>query len=251
MLRDTALFACALLLAACATPATVKEALADKNAYLQQNFAYSTLTSDVRRTVEKSPDARGGTGRVVLRSEMSSNVEGRIEVLEVTDTYIPERDGVVLKMREVKNNGVLRGIIYSSSYRGVTWLKLQQVPASSANAQPMREVKSFEHFDPIGGALRPGQVLSYAYHFSLNPIQVVNFRAGSAHCTMGSRYPAAKLSPKLVGDAIEMDCDYTGANDVVIGKGKNVYFEHYGFAYELEGSTDKAKNMVKIVGVDF
>ncbi len=219
-----------LLLSGCAPMTKVKDVLADKQAFMDANFAPDKLTRDVASTVSAADPGPLGFHKMVFHLEWQLNDDDKNKstAMQQTVTYTASTGSLVQEQIDNARNGVPISQSYGLDYRGFIELKGQSLNVGAAMAGFPYEVKSFRHFDAVSHPATAG-VLDYQYK-SGTTAQFMNFMDGRRTCTMGADYAASKIHAELAGEARDLDCVDYNANGVKRDRVRMAYLEQYGVA---------------------
>jgi hypothetical protein len=227
--RVLALAAAAACLPGCAGVSSVKDVLADPNAYLTQ-FAPANVPPELLKQLPRNEPAVGFS-RLELQTEIVDHGEDKPERrLVVKSVYVNAGPGgLVESYDEYQSNGLPYRINYKLSYRGMYQVRWQTVFHNAARTNPMSGTRSFERADSLPAHVSSRTPFEEAQTYgSISQLHVRHA------CTVGERKPASTLLPELGGDAIEVDCDTYGNNGQVGERLVWAYLEKYGIAVILK-----------------
>jgi outer membrane murein-binding lipoprotein Lpp len=222
-----------LLLSGCAPMTKVKDVMADKQAFMNENFSPDKLSKEVAQTVNAADQGPLGFHKMVFHLDWRVNDDDKNKtmVIQQVATYSNVGRGLVQEQMDNQRNGVPMFEMYELSYRGFIGLKYQTMNVGAAVAAFPYEIKSFQHFDPVG---QPGASGGLDYQYKTGTgVQFMNFRAGRDTCKFGAEYPASKINEQLAGSARDLECVDFNSNGVKAHTVRYAYLDKYGLAVSL------------------
>lgn len=162
--------------------------------------------------------------------------------------YVSAGGPFVQVFHEFRSNTIPVSQAYSLSYRGVLNIRWQFIPLSLVSVAKPTELKSLQAAVswPVGGS--GSGALDFTGTEGWIP-QIMNFRSQAQHCTFGQVYSAAAVYGTLAGNAQDVNCSETNANDVVSLRWSGVWLKRYGVVVGLHVRTASVNADTKITGV--
>ncbi len=222
-----------LLLSGCAPMTKVKDVMADKQAFMDANFSADKLPKGVVQAIGSADRGSLGFHKMVFHLvwQVNDDDKNKTVTIQQVATFNNAGGSLVQERMEDQRNGVPMVEMYELSYRGFLGLKYQTMNVGAAIAPFAYEIKSFQHFDPVGQSA-PSAGLDYQYEAGTSA-QFMNFRTGRDTCRFGATYPASKISAQLAGTVHDLECvDYNG-NGVKAHAARYAYLDKYGVALSM------------------
>ena len=246
--RHISLAAVTLLTAGCVGVVPVKNVETDKLGYLTKTFTLQSVSGGVAADI-KARDA--GT---LPFQKMVLSVTPHFEVLpgggtppafHSSWTLINVGGPYVQMLDEQTSNGVETRQDYGISYRNLLTLRGQTIQLNRTDSSMVMEVRGLQSFTPLAVAAPAPGSIDIRYEWG-NPIQLANLANLAIRCDYGARYPAARLNPKLLGEAQELDCQYTNRNGIVQDRAVRALLTYYGVTVLVRKQTATATVNFKI-----
>lgn len=249
LLLSTAVSA-ALLLAGCATdtapPVKVSDIVKDRRGYLAKTFAPDTLPPAIRDQFTAAAPTSLPFKELTLTFEVTqhdvnpapnkaNDVKHR-EVMVLTDAG----NGFVESQTESSTNDIPNSLYLVLSYDNLFTLKSQSLIYNAVNAQGVNQPDSVS--DISKDALHPKD--NSAYSFSEHAYS----KDFTFQCQSGKSYAANALLPKLGGNALDLDCNFT-SDGVVSRRSKLTYLSAYGVYISRETDTSTTSFLFRLVDV--
>jgi hypothetical protein len=240
--------AAALASTGCVEVASVKDVMADPEAYLTTQFAPARLRPELLRQLPAG-EAPLGFSRLEIQFEDTANTDGKpVRVVAGSSVYVAAGggSGLVESYDSYSNNGLRYRVNYRLSYRGIQALRWQTAYLQATNTTLMYEAKSYGHIDSLPAHLQPGASLAFERQWGTT-VQVMNYHPLRDACTTGERRPGSTVVPGLAGDVVTIDCDTYGENGQVSGKSIWTYLEKYGIAVQtgMRSSVTRSDIVIK------
>ncbi|HEY1892468.1 MAG TPA: hypothetical protein VGG63_18880 [Steroidobacteraceae bacterium] len=222
---------CAAMLCGC-MPEAVKQIESNKSDYMQSHFAVAELTQQVTATIAATDSAPVAFHRMelTLALTVSRTSDAQVNHFVNTATYTAAGGPYVQILDVLNNNGVPFQEDYSLTYRGLLFLRTQQVQLNATNSNQIFAMHSLQPVAawPAGG---PGAG-DIDFHFEQGlSQQIMNFQSGAMSCRFGSVVAASTLNPALLGDAQNVHCTALNNNGVVISRSDGAWLVHYGIVF--------------------
>ena len=228
------------LLIGCTGQIAVRKVTDDKFAYLQSKFSLPNGPTGTVTAI-KAQDS----GALPFQ-RMTFDLTGHIEVGQMGNTppeihsqmtVINAGGPFVETLEEVSSNGIPTREDYSLRYRGLVSLRSQSINLNQTISPWIWEIKSLKTFTPLAAGGAPGTGSFDEAFEAGNPMQLMNFRHLSTHCTYGAVYAASKINPTLGGEAQDMACEYDNENGVAGTHTVVVLLKQYGFTITKRNET--------------
>lgn len=210
-------------------PEAVKQIESNKSDYMQSHFAMTDITQQVATTIAASDSAPMGFHQMqlTLALTVSRTSDNQVNHFVNTATYTAAGGPYVQILDVLNNNGVPFQEDYSLTYRGLLYIRTQEVQLS---AQSSNQIFAIHSLQPIaawpGGGAGSGDIdFHYEEGFSQ---QIMNFQDGAMSCSFGSVFAASELNPALAGNAQKLHCTALNNNGVVISQSDAAWLPHYG-----------------------
>lgn len=241
-----ALLPAVLAMAGCAgTVVPVREVTTDQAGYLAKNFSAENLLPAVASRLPADPAPPVSFSRIEVKFSADEDMNGKKTAFRIKSTYTPLGKGVIRLTKEFSNNDIAYAHLYALSYRGLTDLRWQRVPLHGSLTTPMYEVKEIKSFGSVSAI--ENQAFRTDVMFA-GVVQIMNFNPHQASCKAGQTREAKSLAPGLLGQAVELSCEYS-ANSVLSMKSQYVYLKDYGVALLLEVTESGRKAVYTIDSV--
>lgn len=249
MSRSSAAVITAAMLCGC-MPEAVKQIEANKSDYLQSHFAVTDVPQQVAATLAAADSAPMGFHRMdlTLSLTVSRASDNHVNHYVNTTTYTVAGGPYIQILDVLNNNGVPFEEDYSLTYRGLFYLRTQQVPLNALSSNPIFAVHSLEPIGTWPASARGGGDVHFRFEQGFSQ-QLVNFQTGALNCGFGSVFPASKLNPVLVGDAQQLHCTALNTNGVVISHSEAAWLMHYGLVFTTQIVTSSWKRDWKLLQV--
>jgi hypothetical protein len=220
--------AVAAMLCGC-MPEAVKQIESNKSDYMQSHFAVTAIPQQIAATLAATDSAPLGFHKMELTLSLtvSRASDGQVSHFVNTATYTAAGGPYVQILDVLNNNGVPFQEDYSLTYRGLLFLRTQQV---QLNAQSSNQIIAIHSLQPIAAwpAGGPGSG-DVDFHFEEGlSQQILNFQTGAMSCSFGSVFAASELNPALVGNAQKLHCTALNNNGVVVSRSDGAWLTHYG-----------------------
>ncbi len=239
----------AAMLSGC-MPEAVKQIEANKSDYMQSHFAVTDVPQEVAATLAAADSSPMGFHRmdVTLAMTVSRTSDNQVNHFVNTATYTAAGGPYIQILDVLNNNGVPFQEDYSLTYRGLLYLRTQQV---QLNALSSNQIFAIHSLEPIGtwpaGSPGGGDVhFRFEQGFSQ---QIMNFQSGGLSCGFGSVFAASQLNPVLVGNAQTLHCTAVNDNGVVISHSEGAWLMHYGIVFMTQVVTSSWKRQWKLLKV--
>ena len=239
----------AVMLCGC-MPETVKKIEANKSDYMQSHFAIAEVPQEVAATLAAADPSPMGFHKMdlTLQLTVSRTSDQQVNHYVNTTTYTAAGGPYIQILDVLNNNGVPFQEDYSLTYRGLLYLRTQEV---QLNALSSNQIVAIHSLEPIGTwpASRAGEGdVHFRYEQGLSQ-QIVNFQTGALTCEFGSAFAASELNPALVGNAQKLHCTAVNTNGVVISHSEGAWLMHYGVVFITEVVTSSWKRDWKLLKV--
>lgn len=232
-------------------PETVKNIEANKSDYMQSHFAVTEVPQEVAATLASADSSPMGFHKMdlTLQLTVSRTSDQQVNRYVNTTTYTAAGGPYIQILDVLNNNGVPFQEDYSLTYRGLLYLRTQQVQLNALNSNQIWAIHSLE---PIGtwpaGTAGEGDV-HFRYEQGLSQ-QIVNFQTGALSCKFGSVFAASELNPVLAGNAQKLQCTALNTNGVVISRSEGAWLMHYGLVFITQVVTSSWKRDWKLLKVE-
>lgn len=220
----------ALFTAGCVGVVPVKSVESDKLGYLTKTFALDSVPSSLAAQITARDDGPLPFHRMVLSVTPQFTVVpggGTPPVFHSSWTLINAGGPFVQTLEEQSSNGVDTRQDYGISYRNFLAMRRQILVLNHTDSSFIMQIKGLQNFTPLATAGAPVGGVDIRYEWG-NPIQIANLANLSVRCDYGPRYPAARLNPKLQGEAQELSCEYTNKNGIVTDRLVHALLSYYG-----------------------
>ena len=227
---------------ASAPEAAIKDIYADPDAYLRDHFDPARLPARALvpdgSSAEPPVPPRFGKARVTYRVAYD-DAEHTPEVVAVID-YRGLAGGYVASRSEYARNAVPYRANFLLTFGGVFVLKSQTVFLERSNAEPPYSVRSTYRMDR--GVVAPVSGGEYRFEASgTDAPQAAGPAPWRYDCKAGEKVRASTIHPALSGDAVAIDCAFSGSNLVVQRHEKSYMLVDYGFALQREYADTRRK----------
>lgn len=231
-------------------PEAVKQIESNKDDYMQTHFAVSDLTQQVAGTLA-SDSTPMGFHKMVLTLDLtvSHTSDDKVSHFVNTSTYTAAGGPYVQILDVLNNNGVPFQEDYSLTYRGLLFLRTQQVQLNAVNSNMIFAIHSLQ---PIAAwpARAPGSG-DVDFHFEQGfSQQIMNFQSGAMSCKFGDVFPAAQINPVLTGNAQKLHCTALNNNGVVTSQSDAAWLMNYGIAFVTQVTTSTWVRSWKLAQVE-
>lgn len=210
-------------------PEAVKQIESNKSDYMQSHFAVTDVPQQVAATIAATDSTPMGFHQMELTLSLtvSRTSDGQVSHFVNTATYTAAGGPYVQMLDVLNNNGVPFQEDYSLTYRGLLFLRTQQVQLSATSSNMIFAIHSLQPIAawPAGGPGSGGVDFHFEQGFSQ---QIMNFQDGAMSCTFGSVFAASEVNPALVGNAQHLHCTALNNNGVVISQSDAAWLPHYG-----------------------
>lgn len=239
----------AALLSGC-MPEAVKQIESNKSDYMQSHFAVADVPKQVTAAIAAADPAPLGFRKmeVTLALSVSRTADAQVNHFVNTATYTAAGGPYVQLLDVLNNNGVPFQEDYSLTYRGLLFLRTQQVQLNALNSNQIFAIHSLQPVAawPAGG---PGAG-DIDFHFEQGlSQQIMNFQTGALTCRFGSVFAASELNPALAGNAQKLDCTALNTNGVVISRSEEAWLMRYGIVFTTRIVTSDWKRSWKLLKV--
>jgi hypothetical protein len=219
-----------LLATGCVGVVPVKSVESDKVGYLTRTFTLESVPGALATQITAKDDGTLLFHRMVLNVTPHFTVVpggGTPPAFHSSWTLINAGGPFVQVLEEQSSNGVDIRQDYGISYRNFLAVREQVLLLNRADSGFIMQIKGLQDFTPLATAGTPVGGIDIRYEWG-SPIQIANLSNLSVRCAYGARYPAAKLNPKLLGEAQELNCEYTNNNGVVTDRMVRALLTYYG-----------------------
>lgn len=239
-------FGISAILTACSSVVPIKDVTADQAGYLSKNFSPQQLSPSIAKKLP-SDGKSVGFGKLIITSEVTSEQsDGKKESWKAVATLVDAGNGLVQRMVEVSSNDIPYALLYSLTYKGIVDLKWQQVPLRGSVTSMLYEIKDATRFDVIPSTIDKEFVVDYTSGISQ---QIANFSSHQKACKTSRIMPASELHKKLLGQAIEIECQMR-SNGAVQNRTKLVLLQEYGVAFAVEDISSSKKTTSRVLEVN-
>lgn len=213
-------------------PEAVKQIESNKSDYMQSHFAVADIPQQVTTTIAATDSAPMGFHKMelTLALTVSRTSDNQVNHFVNTATYTAAGGPYVQMLDVLNNNGVPFQEDYSLTYRGLLFLRTQQVQLSAQSSNQIFAIHSLQPLAawPAGG---PGSG-DVDFHFEQGfSQQIMNFQDGAMSCTFGSVFAASVLNSALTGNAQKVHCTALNNNGVVISRSDGAWLPNYGIVF--------------------
>jgi hypothetical protein len=236
-------------LTACA-PVAVKDIAADKQGYLEQNFAPQQLPEGLKKQLAGGGQASPRFGTMRLKLKATFEDAGKTpQTPSIVLTLKNAGGGLIQGMMEYSHNDIPYGIQYSLTYMGLIPLREQTVRFNQQVGGLTFEAKEVTQLGK--DAIQPRENTEYVFEWTNgSSVQIANLSNIKLLCRSGTFYPANTVHPKLSANAIDLSCTRE-VNGIVRAKQKYVVLPAYGVALKSEHQSSANKETFKIEAVEF
>jgi hypothetical protein len=249
-LRLLAAAIAAIAMTGCTTTTPVKTVMADKDAYLQKNFAVSTARQSVIAQVRAADAGELPFHQMVISTIPhieASNTTLAVMNPTTTLTYVHDGGPFVMRRDETFSNGILTADNFALTYRGLIALKYQSAVATALNTSLVGEIKEFTSFTPVSGQTPPKSVsLKFTQG---NAIQGFNFQTAQMNCTAGELVDASTVNAKFTGLGQKYTCKFINNAGVESETSDHIFLENYGISIVLRRQTSTFTTTFEITNV--
>ena len=239
----------AAILSGC-MPEAVKQIEANKSDYMQSHFAVTDIPQEVASTLAAADPTPMGFHKMELTLSLtvSRTSDNQVNHFVNTATYTAAGGPYVQILDVLNNNGVPFQEDYSLTYRGLLYLRTQQVQLNALNSNQIFAIHSLEPIGtwPAGGPGAGDVHFRFEQGFSQ---QIMNFQSGGLSCEFGSVFPASQLNPALAGSAQRLRCTAVNDNGVVISHSEEAWLMQYGIVFTTQVVTSSWKRDWKVLKV--
>jgi hypothetical protein len=246
--RRTALAALTLLSAGCVGVVPVKNVESDKLGYLTKTFTLQSVSGGVAADIKARDAGTLPFQKIVLSVTPQFEVVpggGTPPTFHSSWTLINVGGPYVQMLDEQTSNGVETRQDYGISYRNLLTLRGQTVQVNRTDSSMVMEVRGLQSFTPLAVAGPAAGGIDIRYQWG-NPIQLANLATLGIRCGYGARYAASRLNPKLLGEAQELNCEYTNNNGIVQDRAVRALLTYYGVTVLVRKQTATATVNFKI-----
>lgn len=236
------LAAAALFATGCVGVVPVKNVESDPLGYLTKTFTRESIPAGVASAITSRDGGQLPFQRMVLSITPHFDVVpggGTAPAMHSAWTLINVGGPFVQTLDAQTSNGVETRQDYGISYRNFLAVREQVIVVNHTNSSFIMQIRSLQSFTPLAVAAAPAGGVDIRYQWG-NPIQLANLSTLGMHCEYGARYPAARLSPKLLGEAQELKCDYSNQNGVVTDHMVRALLTYYGVTILIRKQTATA-----------
>lgn len=237
-----------LLATGCVGVVPVKNVESDKVGYLTRTFTLESVSGSLAAQITAKDAGSLPFHRMVLSVTPHFTVVpggGAPPAFRSSWTLINAGGPFVQVLDEQSSNGVDTRQDYGISYRNFLAVREQVLLLNRSDSSFIMQIRGLKDFTPLAAAGTPAGAVDIRYEWG-NPIQIANLLNLSVHCDYGARYPAAKLNPKLLGDAQELNCEYTNNNGIVTDRMVRALLTYYGVTVLTRKQTSTATVDFKI-----
>lgn len=240
--RHITLAAVTFLATGCVGVVPVKNVESDKLGYLTKTFTMQSVSGGIAADIKARDAGTLPFQKIVL------SVTPKFEVLpgggtppayHSSWTLINVGGPYVQLLDEQTSNGVETRQDYGISYRNLLTLRGQTIQLNRTDSSMIMEVRGLQSFTPLAVTGPAAGTIDIRYQWG-NPIQIANLTNLTIRCEYGARYPASRLNPKLLGEAQELDCEYTNKNGIVQDRAVHALLTYYGVAVVVRKQTATA-----------
>jgi hypothetical protein len=238
----TAMLSGALLSAGCVGVVPVKNVESDKLGYLTRTFTLESMPGGVASQITTKDHGTLPFQRMVLSVTPHFTVVpggGTPPVVHSSWTLINAGGPFVQMLEEQSSNGVDVRQDYGISYRNFLAVREQVMQLNRTDSSLIMQIKGLQTFTPLATTDAPAGGVDIRYEWG-SPIQIANLSNLSVRCDYGARYAAARLNPKLVGEAQELNCQYTNKNGIVTDRMVRALLTYYGVTVLTRKQTSTA-----------
>jgi hypothetical protein len=232
-------------------PEQVKQIESNKTDYMQSHFAVTDIPQQVADTIKAADSSAIGFQqmKLTLALTVSRTSDGQVNHFVNTSTYTAAGGPYVQVLDVLNNNGVPFQEDYSLTYRGLLFLRTQQVQLNATNSNFIFAIHSLQPVAawPAGGV--GGGAVDFHYQQGLST-QIMNFQDGAMSCRFGSVFNASEINPALTGGAQHLHCTAFNNNGVVTSQSEAAWLEHYGIVLVTQVSTSVWVRSWKVTQVE-
>jgi hypothetical protein len=246
--RHTTLAAVTLLTAGCVGVVPVKNVESDKLGYLTKTFTLQSVSGGVAADIKAKDAGTLPFQKIVLSVTPKFEVVpggGTPPAYHSSWTLINVGGPYVQMLDEQTSNGVETRQDYGISYRNLLTLRGQTIHVNRTDSNMVMEVKGLQSFTPLAVSGPGAGNVDIHYQWG-TPIQLANLANLGIRCEYGARYPAARLNPKLLGEAQELSCEYTNTNGIVQDRAVRALLTYYGVTVLVRKQTATATVVFQI-----
>jgi hypothetical protein len=236
------LISAVLLTSGCVGVVPVKNVESDKVGYLTRTFTLESVPGGVASQITAKDNGTLPFHRMVLSVTPHFAVVpggGTPPVFHSSWTLINAGGPFVQTLDEQTSNGVDTRQDYGITYRNFLTVREQVLVLNRTDSSFIMQIKGLQSFTPLAAGYPPAGGVDIHYEWG-NPIQIANLSNLSVRCDYGARYPASRLNPKLVGEAQELNCQYTNKNGIVTDRMVRALLTYYGVTVLTRKQTSTA-----------
>jgi hypothetical protein len=213
-------------------PEQVKQIESNKSDYMQSHFAVTDIPQQVADTIKAADSSPMGFQqmKLTLALTVSRTSDGQINHFVNTSTYTAAGGPYVQILDVLNNNGVPFQEDYSLTYRGLLFLRTQQVQLSATNSNFIFAIHSLQPVAAWPAGAPGGGDVDFRFQEGFSQ-QIMNFQDGAMHCRFGSVFAAAKINPALAGNAQHLHCTALNNNGVVTSQSDAAWLMRYGIVF--------------------
>jgi hypothetical protein len=217
------------------TPKSVADIAKDPAGYLGSD--QFSLTATPLSVQESIAALRPGTeGKPLkLRIEQTSRQGDVSHSSTATWTYIPAGRGLIRVMSESSSNGIPYLANFALCFAAVDCLRYQTVRYGNQDLSPLTQALRIEQMDAELQAPKSG--VRYVTELTLRRIDGFSKpRKERFDCVAGKSFPAQEVHPKLIGSAVDLECEVR-VEDIVRMRKRMKLLLHYGIGLDVERTT--------------
>jgi hypothetical protein len=252
MFRWMVLFLALALLSACESTdvrmKSAKDILADPAEHMRApEFSPATLPLGVR---EKIVAGGAGTSKpLALAFEREISATGQTGKVQGRLALVPLGDGLFHVVTEILSNGIPVRTTFGLCYLGIDCMAQQSVSHTQLDVRSVTQVIDIKELTP--GRAAPANAAQFVIEMTAR----TRFASGypienneRSVCRAGNRYAAARLHPRLLGEAVELSCEVFVDKVLQMRLRQAVLFD-YGAAVMIEASEARAVTRVTFTDV--
>ena len=247
--RASVVIITAAMLCGC-MPEAVKQIESNRGDYMQTHFAVTDVPKQVADTIAAADSAPMGFSKLELTLSLTASTTANDHVNHYvnTATYTAAGGPYVQLLDVLNNNGVPFQEDYSLTYRGLLFLRTQQVQLNALSSNYIFAIHSLQPLAAWPANGPGGGDIDFRFENGLAQ-QIMNFQTGALTCKFGSVFAASELNSDLVGNAQKLSCTALNTNGVVISRSEGAWLMHYGIVFTTELTTSDWKRSWKVLKV--
>ncbi|WP_419536416.1 hypothetical protein [Endozoicomonas sp.] len=238
MNKQCALVACAVLLSGCAAQQPlVKDVLANDDRYMQDNLSVHNIPQEVQQALGELTEGR--VIRTVDIEKTMINIEdGKESAFAKEETVYVLDNGLTRAVIKDVNNDIHFLSEYTLGYYGLFDLIYHDLITSRERMEPPKTITSFSETSSSVGKI--SENTEYTFRYTVDSHQVGSYEEG-LRCSTGDAFPASEYNPLFSGNALYIDCNYTGTNGQIWLKTRSIYLAELDIAQKISTSASKRK----------